>query len=93
MTLEERLHAGSRAKEVLENEQFQAAFQAIETEIITQWKNSPARDRDGRESLWTYLSLLNKVQAHLKSVMETGKLAELEREHKLGVMQRSKEWQ
>lgn len=88
MTLEERLHNGSRAKEVLENEQFQAAFEAIEQEVLTQWKNSPARDQAGRESLWTYLQLLNKVKAHLTSVLETGKLAEIELNHKRTMAER-----
>jgi hypothetical protein len=44
MTDEERLHRGTRAKEVLENEEFQAAFQAIEEELTNAWKTSPQRD-------------------------------------------------
>ncbi len=88
MTLEQRLHSGSRAKEVLENEEFRAAFEAVEKEIIEQWTNSPARDQAGRESLWTYLMLLRKVKKQLESTLETGKLAELELQHKRTVSER-----
>ena len=81
MDLEERLHKGSRAREILENEVFAEAFTQIEQELVTQWTESPARDADGRERLWTYLQMLRKVKATLVSTMETGKLAKQELEH------------
>jgi len=77
-TLEERLHDGSRAREILENEQFNASFDAIETEISETWKNSPARDSVAREKCYDYLKLLHKLKAQLVSTLETGKLAEME---------------
>lgn len=80
-TLERRLYQGDRAKEVLENEAFLAAFEAIEQEVTEQWQNSPARDQAGRESLWQYLMMLRKVKAHLTSTLETGKLAQIELQH------------
>jgi hypothetical protein len=81
-TIEKRLFEGARAKEVLENEAFIASFEAIEKEITEQWKQSPARDQEGREKCWQYLMLLQKVKAHLTMTMETGKLAQLEVHHK-----------
>ncbi len=87
-TLEQRIYSGDRAKEVLENEAFIAAFEAIENEVIEQWKNSPARDEEGREKLWQYRMLLQKVRTHITSTMETGKLARLELTHRNGVVQR-----
>lgn len=92
MTLEQRLHAGSRAKEVLENEAFVEAFEAIEKEVIEQWTNSPARDQDGREKLWAYLHLLKKVRAHLVSTLETGKLAQVELQHQQSLKDRARAW-
>ena len=92
MTLEERLFAGNRAKEVLENEAFIAAFEAIEKEVIEQWTNSPARDQDGREKLWSYLHLLRKVRTHLTSTLETGKLAQVELQHQQTLRDRAKAW-
>jgi hypothetical protein len=81
MTLEERLYLGDRAREVIENEAFIAAFEATEKEVVDQWMQSPARDQDGREKLWQYLSMLRKVKANLQTTLETGKLAQLELRH------------
>lgn len=87
-TIEERIYDANRAKEVLENEAFQAAFADIENEVIEQWKTSPARDEAGREKLWIYLSMLQKLKAHLETTLQTGKLAQLEVEHRQTLAQR-----
>jgi len=81
-TIEQRIYLGNRAKEVIENEAYIAAFESIEQEIVEQWKKSPARDEAGRQSLWQYLQMLSKVKATLQTTMETGKLAMLDLEHK-----------
>jgi hypothetical protein len=91
-TLEKRLYDGDRAKEVLENEAFIAAFEAIEKEVIDQWTNSPARDEAGREKLWAYLHLLKKVRTHLQSTLETGTLAKLELQHQQTLRDRAAGW-
>ena len=85
-TLEQRLHDGSRAREILENEQWQATFDAIENEVIESWKTS--QNAADREKQWTYLQVLQKVKMHLVSTLETGKLAELELEHKKTLKER-----
>jgi hypothetical protein len=91
-TLEHRLFQGDQAKIVLENEAFQAAFSAVEKEVTEQWQNSPARDRDGRESLWQYLMMLRKVKAHLQTTLETGTLAKLELQHQQTLADRARGW-
>jgi hypothetical protein len=91
-TLEVRLWEGDQAKQVIENVAFVAAFEAIEQEITTQWTNSPARDVEGREKCWQYLTLLKKVRMHLESTLDTGKLARLELTHKQGMVDRAKAW-
>lgn len=89
-TLEQRLYDGNRAREVLENEAFQQVFVDIESEVIESWKNSPVRDQEGREKIWQYLTLLKKVQAHLTTTLETGKLAQLDLQHKQSLFDRAK---
>lgn len=81
MTDEQRLHRGNRAREVLENEEFAAAFDAIEEELTQAWKQSPQRDADGRERIFLCLTMLSKVRQSLTTTMETGKLALLELQH------------
>ncbi len=91
-TLDQRLHLGQQAKDLLDNEAFIAAFEATEKEVIDQWTNSPARDAEGREKLWQYLMLLRKVRANLQTTLETGKLAQLELAHKRTLMDRARDW-
>jgi hypothetical protein len=89
-TLEQRLYLGDRAKEVIENEVFVDAFTQIQNEVIEQWTNSPARDAEGRERLWTYLQMLKRLQAQLQQTMESGQLARIDLEHKRGLMDRAR---
>lgn len=80
-TLEERMTRGEQARQVLENPAFARAFDAIEQEHIEAWKNSPARDPDGRETLWMTVKLLHKLRSTLEAAMTDGRLAHVEREH------------
>jgi hypothetical protein len=92
VTLEFRLYEGNRAKEILESEVFTGAFDAIETEVIEQWTNSPARDQAARELMWTYIMLLRKVKANLMTTMESGKLAELDLAHRRSLSERARDF-
>lgn len=92
MTLDEQLYNGSRAMEVLENEQFKAAFEAIEKDLIRTWMQSAQCDAVGREKTFMFLNLLKKVQTHLTVTIETGKLAKLELNHKRTLSEKAKEW-
>lgn len=80
-TLEKRAYDGDQARAVLDNEAFIRAFTTIEEEHVQAWKDSPARDRDGRESLWTTVKLLHKLKGMLEAAMEDGKLARIAQEH------------
>lgn len=90
MELEQRIYNGDRAREVLENEAFTAALADIKQEITEQWKQSPARDTEGREKLWQLLKLADKLEATLRTSLETGKLAVLDLQHKQSLLDRAK---
>lgn len=89
-TLEERIYEGSRAKECLENEAFIWAFEGIEQELTEAWRTSPARDAEGREKLFLMLQMLTKLKATITQSLETGKLADLELQHKKSLADRAK---
>lgn len=89
-TLEERIYDGNRARECLENEQFNRAFESIEQELTNAWRTSPARDEAGREKIYLTLHLLTKLKAALTSSLETGKLAEAERIYQQSLLDRAK---
>ncbi|MDE1997645.1 MAG: hypothetical protein KGN37_17125 [Burkholderiales bacterium] len=86
--LHQRIYDGNRAKEVLENEAFAKAFEDIESEVVEAWKKSPARDEEGREKLWQYLTLLGKVKTQLEASMRDGQLAELDLNHQRTLKER-----
>jgi hypothetical protein len=90
-TLEERIYEGNRAKECLENEAFIWAFEGIEQELTEAWRTSPARDAEGREKIYLSLQLLTKLKATITHSLETGKLADLELQHKKTLADRAKE--
>lgn len=92
MTPEREIYLSNRAKEVLENDAYTAAFESIRQEILNQWNTSPARDVDGRESLWLMNSLLTKLQLTLESTMQGGKVAAADLRHKQTLIQRAKEF-
>lgn len=78
MEISERIARAGLAKDILDNVIYQESYQIIRQEILDQWQNSPARDVEGREKLWIMLTMMDKIQATMQRVMETGKLAQLE---------------
>jgi len=90
-TLEERIYDGNRARECLENEAFIQAFEDIEQELTNAWRTSPARDEAGREKIYLTLQLLTKLKATITHSLETGKLAELDLQHKRTLADRARE--
>lgn len=89
-TLDERVYEGDQAYLVLENPVFQQALDDIKTELIESWKTAPARDQEGREKLWQLLKLAEKLEANLKTRLETGKLAKREIAHNQTLAERAK---
>ena len=76
MTTQE-ISRGARASELLEDPLLAEALSAFELEIIEQWKNSPARDQEGRERLWNLMQANRQFKQTMQTHMETGKLASL----------------
>lgn len=78
---QQRIYEGNRAREVIENEAYIGAFDAIRQEYTNAWMNSPARDAEGREKLYLMLKLTDKLQATLEAAMTDGKIASMTLEH------------
>lgn len=91
-TIDQRIYNGNRAKEILENEVFVSVFEDIEQELYEAWKQSPARDQEGREKIHQYQAMLQKVKTRLVSTFETGKLAQMDLNHSQSLMDRAKDW-
>ena len=80
---------GRDAQALIQHPLLVEAFEAVESEVMHQWKNSPARDEAGREKLWLSLKLLQKVRSQLESVIQTGQVAEVTLAQRLGQRLRS----
>ena len=89
--MSEKIYNGQRAKDVLENEMFKWAMNLVREEVKVQWESSPARDQEGREKLWVMLQMCNKLEATLQTILETGKLEELELSRKRSMLERLKD--
>lgn len=66
---------GHNAAMLLDNELLQEALTAIDKEVMEQWINCPARDKDGKEALWQLIKTSRKFKDILTGYIETGKLA------------------
>lgn len=66
---------GVQAAALLDNDLLREAFATLEREYMAAWQATGARDTDARERLWQAVQIVGKVQAHLRSVADTGKMA------------------
>lgn len=91
-TPDQRIYNADQARLVLENEAFIQAMADIKQELTEQWKQSPARDQEGREKLWQMLRLADKLELTLQASLESGKLARIELDHERTMLKKAKEW-
>lgn len=66
---------GRTALSLSENELLCDALDAIDKEVMEQWVDCPARDKDGKEALWQLIKTSRKFRSILVGYIETGKLA------------------
>ena len=70
------------AKRLLDNELFVEAFETLEKELLLSWSRTGSNDVNQRESCWLATRLLERVKAHITSIVETGHMAKiLEQQH------------
>jgi hypothetical protein len=74
--LEAEINRGQKAAQLLAEPLIAEAFAVFANEVQERWSKSPARDAEGREKLYLMLKAAERVQAHLSSLIESGKLAE-----------------
>ena len=69
------LSRAEQARAALDNEVLADAFATLEADYIKAWRETPARDTDGRERLWQAVQIVGKVKQHLQSAVNDGKVA------------------
>ena len=77
---EEELRRADEAKRLLETPLFKESFVTIREELIKHLLNTRVAEEVERDRLYITIKALDLVEQHIKSVFETGKLAEKEQE-------------
>lgn len=76
--IEEELRRGELARQLLNNELYAESFETVRKAIVDKWLASSVTDRDGHHELKLMLKALDNVQHHIKTALDTGKLAEIQ---------------
>ena len=70
------------ANNLLQDELFIEAFDVLKKDLIGRWESSGSTEVEARESIWLAMRLLDRVHAHISSIVETGRMTEiLEKQH------------
>jgi phosphomevalonate kinase len=79
MNEEERV---GRAKNLLNDALFNEAFDVLRKDLLNRWEVSGSTEVEARESIWLAMRLLDRIHAHITSVVETGRMADiLDKQH------------
>ena len=71
-----------QANSLLQNELFIEAFDVLKQDLLNRWSNSGSTEVEARESIWLAMRLLDKIHAHIQSIVETGDMNRiLEKQH------------
>ena len=89
--LRKQMEAAARAKSVLEDDAFKAAYNAVRAAILDQWENCPIRDREGAHELKLMLKVHTDIGKHLQKAVDDGKFAAEELKQDKSFSQRLKE--
>lgn len=76
--IEEELRRGELARQLLNNELYAESFEMVKQAIVAKWVASSVTDREGHHELKLMLKAIDNVQHHIKTAVDTGKLAEIQ---------------
>jgi hypothetical protein len=74
---EQEISRSQQANQILQSNLFQESIETLKklySEALLD--KTGAKESDTREKLWIAYNVVGKVEQHLKSILETGKLAE-----------------
>lgn len=80
LELKRAINKGDKAQKLLDSTK--ELFDGIEADIWKKWKESPAKDTEGRENLYIEQHAIRVIQDRIKAITKEGKKAEEELKHK-----------
>lgn len=78
MTREEEVIRGGDARRILESPMYQEAVETVRNGIVSAMERAPMGDDKTHNRLVIALQLLTQINRHLETVMQTGKMADME---------------
>ena len=79
MTPEERER---KAKNLIDDPLLNESFDVLREDLMNRWIHSGSTDLEARESIWLAIRLLERIEGHIKSIVETGHMAKImEKQH------------
>ena len=79
--MNEEARAG-RAQNLLNDVLFNEAFDVLKKDLMGRWESSGSTELEARESIWLAMRLLDRLQGHIKSIVETGHMNKmLDKQH------------
>ena len=69
MTPEER---EGRARGLVNDPLLQESYTILREDLMNRWNHSGSTDSEARESIWLAIRLLDRIEGHVKSIIETG---------------------
>ena len=79
MNEEERV---GRAKNLLNDVLLNEAFDVLKKDLMNRWESSGSPEVEARESIWLAMRLLDRIHAHISSIVETGRMNDiLDKQH------------
>lgn len=78
--LDQEIRHGKDANRVFSDPVFQNAFSVIESTLIERIRQVPMADKNTQHELVLSIQLLGQLKAHFRSVMDTGKMAQIQKD-------------
>ena len=70
------------ANNLLQDDLFKESFETLKRDLMGRWEQSGSKEIEARESIWLAMRLLDKIHAHIQSIVETGDMNRiLEKQH------------
>ena len=79
---------GAHASALLESDTYKDAFRKVREGIHIRWAGSPVADKDGQHELRIMLKLLDDLEANIKEIAVTGKLAAIQLDQQVNQVKR-----
>ena len=86
MTDAEILSRANRARDLLDNQEFENAVQAVRQALLDRFEECPIRDKEGQHEIKLMSKLLGDVKANLQSVVDSGKVVT----HRISMLDRAR---